>query len=95
MREQSIQKIMTAHHLPWNIAEQVVDDSGNVDQEKLQAVLLGVSWGKSPASSADPKLTQALSDAYWEAEARRDAVAMVSLKNAIAKIGGQLMPKKG
>ena len=32
---------------------------------------------------------------YWEAEARRDGRAMISLKNAIAKIGGQLMPRKG
>ena len=94
MREQSIEKVMTAHHLPWNIAEQVVDDAGAIDEGKLQAILMGVGWGKSPASSADPKLTQALSNSYWEAEARRDAVAMVSLKNAIAKIGGQLMPKK-
>ena len=59
MREQSIEKVMTTHSLPWNIAEQVVDAVGTIDQEKLQAVLLGVSWGKSPASSADPKLTQA------------------------------------
>ena len=95
MREPVIEKVMTAHNLPWSIADQLVDDSGIIDEGKLQAVLLGVSWGKAPASSADPKLMQALSNSYWEAEGRRDAVAMVSLKNAIAKIGGQLMPKKG
>jgi hypothetical protein len=95
MREHAIEKVMAAHNLPWNIADQLVDDIGNVDQEKLQTVLLGVEWGKAPASSADPKLMQALSNSYWAAEARRDGHAMISLKNAIVKIGGTLLPKKG
>jgi hypothetical protein len=94
MKTQAIEKVMLSHHLPWALAEQVVDDGGNVDQSKLQAILMGVSWGKTPVASGDPRLVQALSNSYWEAESRKDAVAMISLKNAIGKIGGQLLPRK-
>jgi hypothetical protein len=94
MKEQAIEKIMTTHSLPWAIAEQLVDDSGNVDAGKLEIALAGISWGKTPASSADPRLIQALSDAYFEAQDRRDGTAMISLQNRIYKMGGQLMARK-
>jgi hypothetical protein len=94
MKTQTIEKIMTAHSLPFDIAERLVDDSGNVDPGKLEIALAGISWGKNPAASADPRLIQALSDAYYEAVGRKDFTAQISLKNRIFKMGGQLMARK-
>ena len=94
MREKVVQKVMAEHKLPWHIAEAVVDGAGAVDEAKLQAVKLGIEWGKAPAASGDPGLVRALSDKYWEAAASRNVHAMLALKNSIHKIGGVLMPKK-
>jgi hypothetical protein len=92
--EQVISCIMSDHQLPQHIAQILVSEDGTVDNRKLEAVLMGVAWGKAPASTAAPGLVGALSKAYWENHDRRDAAACNRLKAAIEKIGGQLEPRK-
>jgi hypothetical protein len=92
-REALINQLMVSRQLPRNIAEAVVDDDG-IDDGKLQIALAGAAWGRNPVSTAAPGLVQALVDAYWQAEARRDVAAMLNLKDRIHKLGGQLGPRK-
>lgn len=94
MKEEAISRLMANHTLPRHIAQQLVGEDGTVDNDKLQTLLLGVTWGKSPASKADPGLVSALSKSYYEYLDKKDVSACIRLKDAISKIGGQLEPRK-
>jgi hypothetical protein len=86
-RKQTINQVMSTHSLPQALAERVVDENGFISEEKLEIAKSGVSWGRNPASSADPRLIQALIDALKEAQARRDMAAVMNLRSRLNKMG--------
>ena len=96
MKDAAIERLMMSHSISWGLAAECVDESGNVDHSKLQAILMGVQWGKSPgaAVAGDPRIIRSLSNAYHDALARGDGVACVALKNNIHRLGGIVMPRK-
>jgi hypothetical protein len=93
-KEQRIAELQRQHDLPTGILDQCVSDDGTIDEGKLQIAVAAAAWGRTPAASGDPGLVQALSDSYWQAMDKKDVVAMMSLKDALAKIGATLLPKK-
>jgi hypothetical protein len=94
LKETRIAELQKQHDLPTGILAQCVDETGTVDTARLGIALQTREFTKSGMSAVNEGLITALSDKYYEAEARRDPVSMISLKNAIAKIGGQLMARK-
>lgn len=93
-RDDVVMSIQDKHNLPKHLAEKVVNQDGVVNNPALELALEAVNYGKTPASSADPKLARALSESYWQAMDRGDHVGMVSLKRALHKIGADPLPRK-
>ena len=95
LKEQMIAELQRQHDLPTGILDQCVDEGGTVDTARLGIALQTREFTKSGMTVANEGLIEALSNAYYEAEGRRDAAAMVSLKDRIYKLGGRLSARKG
>ena len=94
LKEQRINELQRQHDLPTGILGQCVDFNGTVDTARLGIALQTRAFTQSGMDVANEGLIVALSDAYYEAQDRKDAVAMVSLKSRIFKLGGTLMDRK-
>jgi len=94
LKERRINQLVTEHNLPSDIVSRCVNEDGIVDNGKLGIALQTRAYAESGKTAANEGLIAALSDAYWEATDRKDAVAMISLKSGIFKLGGTLMDRK-
>ena len=93
-KEQRIAELQMQHDLPAGILAQCVDETGTVDTARLGIALQTRAFTQSGMDVANEGLIAALSDAYWEAQDRKDAVAMINLKSRIFKLGGRLSARK-
>jgi hypothetical protein len=87
MKEQAIKNLMVQHNLPKNIAESLVSVDGTVDQAKLDLVKAGISWGKNPASNAQPEVVQSLLEQFEAAKNSRNASLMLALRSQLSELG--------
>jgi len=94
LKQTKIAALVAEHGLPGEILAQIVDDNGLVDSARLGIALQTRAFTQSGMNAVNEGLIEALCDAYWEAQDRRDAVAMISLKGRIYKLGGQLGPRR-
>ncbi len=86
MREQAIQTLV-ASGLSANLAESCVDVAGVIDQAKVAAIREGMSWGRNPASTANPQIVQGLITELKTAIETRNVTAMMRIRSALAKQG--------
>jgi hypothetical protein len=93
-KEQRIAELQKQHDLPAGILGQCVDETGTVDTARLGIALQTRQFTQSGMTAANEGLIEALSDAYWEAQDRKDASAMICLKSRIHKLGGWLGSRK-
>jgi hypothetical protein len=86
MRNQAIQTLI-AGGLSASLAESCVDAAGNIDQGKVETLKAGMSWGRNPASAANPQLVANLIEELKAATARREINAMMRIRSTLAKHG--------
>ena len=94
LKEQRIAELQRQHDLPTGILAQCVDETGTVDNARLGIALQTRAFTKRGMDAVNEGLIEALTDAYWEAQDRRDASAMICLKSRIFKLGGRLSARK-
>ena len=83
-----IKELVETHNLPREIVERCVAKDGLVDTERLGIALQSADFGKSGRGAVDQAQVENAKQAYSEAVARRDHVAMIGLKRRVFELGG-------
>lgn len=85
-RNQAISTLV-ASGLSAALAESCVNGQGNIDQAKVDAIKAGMSWGRNPASAANPEIVRNLIEELKTATANRNLSAMMRTRSALARLG--------
>ena len=86
-RDQIINGVMMANNISRQLAEHVVMGDGSVDRARLNDILAGVSFGRSPLANADPGIVDALITVLKEARERNDMPAVIRLRGRLTQLG--------
>jgi hypothetical protein len=94
LKDQKITELQQQHDLPAGILGQCVDETGTVDTARLGIALQTREFTKSGITAQHQLLIDALVNAYYQAQDRRDVSAMICLQSRIHKMGGRLTERE-
>ncbi len=94
LKDQRIAELQQQHDLPTGILGQCVDENGTVDNSRLAIALQTREFTMSGITAQNQPLIEALIEAYYESQDRRDVSGMIRIKSKIYELGGRLPDRK-